>query len=130
MWNFAELRAYLVPLAEKVLDDVDKIVFAREFGVRDWLAPAHIRLCQRKEALTSEEAKKLGVESLLLMYRIKEQKLSALGTSMQCSSHSTAKQVRYCDRCDRNYDFPKATTTDEVEKSVRAWVERGCLYES
>ncbi|KAF8598504.1 hypothetical protein BDV93DRAFT_416558, partial [Ceratobasidium sp. AG-I] len=72
-WNFADLRAYLIPLAEKVLSDVDKIIFAREFDVKDWLVPAHTKLCQRAEALTSEEALKLGVESLLLIFRIREE---------------------------------------------------------
>ncbi|KAF8598499.1 hypothetical protein BDV93DRAFT_413627, partial [Ceratobasidium sp. AG-I] len=71
-WNFADLRTYLIPLAEKVLSDVDKIVFAREFDVKDWLAPAHTRLCQRKEPPNSEEASKLGVGSLLLILRIRE----------------------------------------------------------
>ncbi|KAF8598501.1 hypothetical protein BDV93DRAFT_561212 [Ceratobasidium sp. AG-I] len=29
-WNFSELSSYLLPLAEKVLNDVDKIAFVRE----------------------------------------------------------------------------------------------------
>ncbi|QRW20917.1 The BTB (BR-C, ttk and bab)/POZ (Pox virus and Zinc finger) domain [Rhizoctonia solani] len=41
MWNFSALRAYLLPLAEKNLGDVDKIAFAGEFGIKNWLAPAH-----------------------------------------------------------------------------------------
>ncbi|KAF8600059.1 hypothetical protein BDV93DRAFT_398060, partial [Ceratobasidium sp. AG-I] len=72
-WNFSELRAYLIPLAEKVLNDVDKIAFAREIDVKDWLAPVLTRLCQRKEPLNSEEAFKLGVDSLLLVSRIREE---------------------------------------------------------
>lgn len=52
---------YLTLLAEKGLSDVGKIIFAREFDVKDWLAPAHTKLCQRTEAFTSEEAAKLGV---------------------------------------------------------------------
>ncbi|KAF8600049.1 hypothetical protein BDV93DRAFT_410939, partial [Ceratobasidium sp. AG-I] len=71
-WEFSELRAYLLPLAEKVLNDVDKIAFSREFDVKDWLSPALTKLCQRKEPLTSEEASKLGVENLLLVSRIRE----------------------------------------------------------
>ncbi|KAG8695798.1 hypothetical protein FRC11_001208, partial [Ceratobasidium sp. 423] len=34
MLNFSELRAHLLPLAEKSLDDIDKIVFAREFDIQ------------------------------------------------------------------------------------------------
>ncbi|KAJ1305368.1 hypothetical protein OPQ81_000383 [Rhizoctonia solani] len=60
MWNFFDLRSFLLPLAEKHLNDIDKILFAREFDIKDWLAPAHIRLCQRQEKLTTEDARKLG----------------------------------------------------------------------
>ncbi|KAF8598505.1 hypothetical protein BDV93DRAFT_526688 [Ceratobasidium sp. AG-I] len=129
MWNFAELRAYLVPLAEKVLDDIDKIIFAREFEVRDWLAPAHIRLCQRQEPLTSDEASKLGVDSLLLIHRIKVGNLNALVTSVQCPSHPTSEQQRYCTSCRTNYGVPAWTTTNgAVEQSVKAWVDNGCRF--
>ncbi|CAE6432867.1 unnamed protein product [Rhizoctonia solani] len=57
--NFSELRDYLLPLAEKDLSDVEKIEFAREFDIKDWLAPAHMRLCLREKPLTTVEAKKL-----------------------------------------------------------------------
>ncbi|KEP48471.1 BTB/POZ domain protein [Rhizoctonia solani 123E] len=73
MWNFEELRAYLLPFAEGCLSDADKIEFARQFGIDEWLAPAHIRLCQRDEHLTTEEARKLGVDSVLLISRMREQ---------------------------------------------------------
>ncbi|CAE6424807.1 unnamed protein product [Rhizoctonia solani] len=35
MFDFSDLRAYLLPLAEKNLDDVDKIIFAREFDIKE-----------------------------------------------------------------------------------------------
>ncbi|CAE6492420.1 unnamed protein product [Rhizoctonia solani] len=70
MWNFADLRTFLLPLAEKHLSDIDNILFAREFDIKDWLAPAHIRLCERQEKLTTEEARKLGVDSILLVARV------------------------------------------------------------
>ncbi|KAG8723991.1 hypothetical protein FRC11_002237 [Ceratobasidium sp. 423] len=71
--RFSELRAYLLPLAEKNLDDVDKIVFAREFEIKEWLAPAHIHLCKRDAVLSPEEARKLEVDSVLLIWRMREQ---------------------------------------------------------
>ncbi|KAG8736993.1 hypothetical protein FRC11_002285, partial [Ceratobasidium sp. 423] len=71
--SFSDLRTYLLPLAEKNLDDVDKIVFAREFDIKEWLAPAHIRLCKRDAVLNTEEANKLGINSVLLIWRMREQ---------------------------------------------------------
>ncbi|KAH7338067.1 hypothetical protein B0J17DRAFT_562105, partial [Rhizoctonia solani] len=73
MFNFSDLRAFLLPLAEKNLGDVDKIVFAREFDIKEWLAPAFIRLCQREERLTIEEARKLEVDSVLMVSHMREQ---------------------------------------------------------
>ncbi|CAE7125079.1 unnamed protein product [Rhizoctonia solani] len=73
MFNFSELRAFLLPLAEKSLGDVDKIVFAREFNIKEWLAPAFVRLCQREERLTVEEARKLEVDSVLMISHMREQ---------------------------------------------------------
>ncbi|KAG8750558.1 hypothetical protein FRC11_010302 [Ceratobasidium sp. 423] len=70
--GFSELRAYLLLLAEKNLDDVDKIVFAREFGIKDWLTPAYLRLYQREEHLSLEEAHKLGISSVLMISRVRE----------------------------------------------------------
>ncbi|CAE6436045.1 unnamed protein product, partial [Rhizoctonia solani] len=72
MWNFAELRAYLLPFAERGLSEADKIVFARQFDIKEWLAPAHTRLCQREDHLTTEEARKLGVDSVLFISRMRE----------------------------------------------------------
>ncbi|CAE6408909.1 unnamed protein product [Rhizoctonia solani] len=71
--GFSELHTYLLPLAEKNLDDVDKVVFAREFGIKEWVVPALIRLCKREAVLGTEEARKLGVDSVLLIWRVREQ---------------------------------------------------------
>ncbi|KAF8600047.1 hypothetical protein BDV93DRAFT_525605, partial [Ceratobasidium sp. AG-I] len=131
MWNFSDLRSYLLPLAEKVLSDVDKIVFSREFDVKDWLAPAHTRLCRRKEALSSEEASKLGVESLLVIYRVREENLNVPKALIQCSSHATTTQQRYCSSCGGYAAFPVTTTAtmdDGVEQCVKTWIENGCFF--
>ncbi|KAG9082703.1 hypothetical protein FRC06_004893, partial [Ceratobasidium sp. 370] len=73
MWNFSELCAYLMPLAERVLSDVDKVAFAREFNFNDWLVPAHVRLCLRPGKITTEESGKLGLESTLFISRFREE---------------------------------------------------------
>ncbi|CAE6471254.1 unnamed protein product [Rhizoctonia solani] len=91
MFNFSELRAYLLPLAEENLDDVDKIVFAREFDIKEWLAPAHIHLCQRDDHLSAEEARKLEVDSVLMISRMRERHRTR-------SSAAIANNV-YCHKC-------------------------------
>ncbi|QRW14298.1 The BTB (BR-C, ttk and bab)/POZ (Pox virus and Zinc finger) domain [Ceratobasidium sp. AG-Ba] len=92
-WNFEDLRSFLLPLAEKELSDIDKIIFAREFDIKDWLAPAHVRLCQREEPLSSEEANKLGAQSLLLILRTREE------FHRQPATSGTGTSGRYCIVC-------------------------------
>ncbi|KAG9085623.1 hypothetical protein FRC06_003529 [Ceratobasidium sp. 370] len=71
-WDFGDLKSYLLPLAEKELDAVDRIAFAREFGITEWLAPAHTELCQRTQPITTEEAVKIGARSLLAILQLRE----------------------------------------------------------
>lgn len=146
MWNFKDLRSYLLPLAEKVLEDVDKIVFAREFDLKSWLAPAHLRLCQRPEVLTTDEATKLGVHSLLMISRMREQyrvlKTNSGGQIQHyyCGncvvSHSgSGGRTARCTTCDtqttNTYFYnqsPNASNT--LETQVNQWVESGCVLAS
>ncbi|CAE6432748.1 unnamed protein product, partial [Rhizoctonia solani] len=72
MFNFSELRSSLLPLAEQNLGDVDKIVFSREFDMKEWLVPAYTRLCQREELLSVEEATKLEVRDVLMISHMRE----------------------------------------------------------
>ncbi|EUC67652.1 BTB/POZ domain protein [Rhizoctonia solani AG-3 Rhs1AP] len=144
MFNFSELRAYLLPLAEENLDDVDKIVFAREFDIKEWLAPAHIHLCQRDDHLSAEEARKLEVDSVLMISRMRERhrtrSSAAIANNVYC--HKCCGWQYYghsgytCQHCNTNpvghylrYSGPgtmevKTTTNDSaLEIEVRKWVE-------
>ncbi|CAE6436080.1 unnamed protein product [Rhizoctonia solani] len=93
--NFSELRAYLLPLAEKNLDDVDKLVFAREFRIKDWLAPALIRLCEGEAVLSTEEARKLDIDSVLLLWRIQEHHWPRISGRTYASTGNSV----YCQSC-------------------------------
>ncbi|CAE6426362.1 unnamed protein product [Rhizoctonia solani] len=150
--NFSELRTFLLPHAENNLDDVDKVVFAREFDIKDWLAPAHIRLCQRSSPLSTEEARKLGVDSVLLVWRMREQhrnKPSGTASTFilgqnycySCAGLTYTGACNTCKECNNNYGYgylqcngagrivkTGSTTTDDsaIEAGVRKWVEDGC----
>ncbi|KAL5633910.1 hypothetical protein ACGC1H_005935 [Rhizoctonia solani] len=144
MFDFSELRAHLLPLAEEKLSDVDKIVFAREFDIKEWLAPAHIRLCQREDHLSAEEARKLEVDSVLMISRMREQhrNRSSAATSNSIYCHNCCGWQYYghsgytCQHCHTNvvgyylrYNGPgtmaaRTTTNDSaLETEVKKWVE-------
>lgn len=114
-----------MPLAEKVLSDVNKVAFAREFEVKDWLAPALTRLCQRNEPLTSEESWKLGVDSLLLVSRIREEKLTP-AKPLLCPS-GCGMQLS-CTICGDPQSLVSSLPDGEIEPKVKAWIENGCVF--
>ncbi|KAH7338037.1 hypothetical protein B0J17DRAFT_628605 [Rhizoctonia solani] len=74
MWNFTELRACLLPYLEKTLNDVDKIVYAREFDIKEWVISVYTKLCFRTEPLNNEEAEKVGLKGVLLVFHLREDK--------------------------------------------------------
>ncbi|KAG9096510.1 hypothetical protein FRC06_008588 [Ceratobasidium sp. 370] len=138
-WNFEDLRNYLLPLAEKELSDIDKIVFAREFGIKAWLAPAHTNLCQRKEPLTTDEAVKLGVHSLLLISRLREEvprpaHASATYLCGPCAGYTIygSSSGQYCNICSsygRVVSPQQRTSNDEsIGAKVKKWVDDGCVF--
>jgi hypothetical protein len=114
-----------MPLAEKVLNDVDKIAFAREFHVDKWVVPAYTRLCQRKETLTNEEATKIGLDGVLLIYRIREDKYTACRSS--CCKSPT---MLYCNHCGSRKSIDSVFISDEdVEKKIARWLKKSSSEE-
>ncbi|KAG8703135.1 hypothetical protein FRC08_003057 [Ceratobasidium sp. 394] len=142
-WNFEDLRAYILPLAEKELGDIDKIVFAREFGIKEWLAPAHLKLCQRERPLTTEEAVKLGVHSLLLISRLRDGMQALAPGTYTChlcaGYHIYINNSNYrCRKCTGynyvltpNLAFVNASNGANgvsIEATIEKWVADGCIF--
>ncbi|CAE7162891.1 unnamed protein product [Rhizoctonia solani] len=142
IWGFSDLYNCLLSLAETVLGDVDKIVFAREFGLPAWLGPAHKNLCERPEPITTEEARKLGIDSLLLISRLREQfrppkpardldtsycescagVYHSIGT-ITCASCRTRMGSGY-----HHKNFPhSASTRMAISEAVNQWIVDGCV---
>ncbi|QRV93151.1 The BTB (BR-C, ttk and bab)/POZ (Pox virus and Zinc finger) domain [Ceratobasidium sp. AG-Ba] len=99
--GYEELEPCILPLIEAQLDDVDKIIFAREFDKEEWLINSHMRLSKRKEPLTPQEARKLGLESVHMICHLREEILYVAPTHLclshmgrTCSNGSTA-----CSKC-------------------------------
>lgn len=135
MWNFADLRAYLLPLAQDALNDVDKIVFPREFGIEEWLTPAHLNLCQRPEAITMEEATKIGIFSLLMVSRLREQYRSTNGQSQSyCNNCGIASNPNpewhvatpsYSRSITKKHLSQNNTASTTMENKLKTWIKEG-----
>ncbi|KAG8767257.1 hypothetical protein FRC12_006371 [Ceratobasidium sp. 428] len=126
MWNFGSVCAHLKSLAERALDHADKIVFAREFGFTEWLAPAHTKLCLRQEKLTPEEASKLGLESLFFISQYREKHQIGSGyKSAHCPSCGYTR-CRSCKSTQLEPVIPAPPWEEKTQQEVQAWVDKGC----
>ncbi|CAE6472896.1 unnamed protein product [Rhizoctonia solani] len=122
MWNFSDLRAYLVPLAEQVLGDAAKITFAREFQIEQWIVPAYVRLCHRAEPLDSDEAKTIGLEGVLLISRIREGKYTKNPRPPCCQYPAQL----YCGNCGTYSTLDQIPIlAEESEAEINSWVQNG-----
>ncbi|KAH7338040.1 hypothetical protein B0J17DRAFT_409458 [Rhizoctonia solani] len=126
MCNFKELGGYLLPYLKSGLDDVDKIVYAREFGIREWIIPAYINLYRRTEPLSSAEAEKIGFKGAMLVFRLREENHPV--ANQQCCGQT---MVSYCDSCG-SYATRGTTgrnNTDKViEEKIKAWEKGGRIF--
>ncbi|CUA72030.1 hypothetical protein RSOLAG22IIIB_04891 [Rhizoctonia solani] len=97
MWNFSDLRAYLLAQAEETLSDAEKIHFAKKFGIQNWLVPAYLNLCRRPTPPTTDEATKLGLEDVLMIFRLREQYRA--WDPIWGSNSGSDDSEKFCDRC-------------------------------
>ncbi|KAJ1305386.1 hypothetical protein OPQ81_000401 [Rhizoctonia solani] len=126
MWNFTELQACLLPYLEENLNDVDKIVCAREFDIREWTIPAYIRICRRPEPLKSEEAEKIGLRGMLLILRLRDIKDPA--TCNSCKSNGRHVQATSY-RCSYGHNWGVGGMIDKtMEETIKAWEENGQVF--
>jgi hypothetical protein len=136
MWDFVDLRKHLFQQAEKVLSDVDKVAFVREFEIKAWLIPAHKRRCQRAEPLSTDEARKLGMDSLLLVSRMREVLLNRRVTHAslsQSGANTNRSSPGYSNGSARAAAFLSATSQMPEESAILyekigAWVKNGCVF--
>ncbi|KAG8683650.1 hypothetical protein FRC11_013258, partial [Ceratobasidium sp. 423] len=128
MWNFKELRQYLLPYLEKCLDDIDKIVYAREFDIKEWITPAYTRLYRRTEPLSTEEATKIGFESAMLIFRLREEKRTV--PDQACCGRGLSMKLS-CNHCGHSWraNINVSNETDQIiEDKIKAWEANGRVF--
>ncbi|CAE7101926.1 unnamed protein product [Rhizoctonia solani] len=139
VWQFSELREFLLSLADRTLGDVDRIAFAKEFRLKDWLLAPHVKLCQRDQQLTLDEAKKIGIDSLLAINNLREEfpprRLSSDRTRSNCSgvmqghrdpyrSYSYSSTYAHCTSCYTKHPWPAADAVKStIETRIKGWIE-------
>ncbi|CAE6432895.1 unnamed protein product [Rhizoctonia solani] len=132
MWSFTELRVTLLPILERSLDDIDKIVYAREFGIEGWITPAYVKLYRREEPLSTEEAEKIGFKSAMLIFRLREERYSAAyqqccGQTPKVESMTVNLQTR-CDSCGNRRSMNNNATDKAIEERISTWEKGGQVF--
>ena len=54
------------------VDNADRILMSKKFGVEEWLIPACVALVERGDPLTHSEAQKLGLDMVVLISEARE----------------------------------------------------------
>ncbi|KAI6046772.1 hypothetical protein EDC04DRAFT_1248639 [Pisolithus marmoratus] len=73
MWCFEKLRqASIDALAKSGIGPVDKVALSHRYHIKDWLLPALNELARRPEPITTEEAKRMGIDIALKLASIRE----------------------------------------------------------
>jgi hypothetical protein len=73
-WGITRFHAYAIKQLDVLsLPAVDKLLLGRGYNVPSWIQPAFRRLCEQGAELSDEEGRKLGLEDVLLINRLRGQ---------------------------------------------------------
>ncbi|KDQ59052.1 hypothetical protein JAAARDRAFT_108596, partial [Jaapia argillacea MUCL 33604] len=64
-WGYESIRSLAIREIFPLCSPIDKIVLGREYDISDWLRDAYIAVCERREPITLEEARRLGLEEVV-----------------------------------------------------------------
>lgn len=74
MWEFLDIRQFAIEkLSNLNMTTVDKIIFAKEYKVSRWLKEAYQALAQRKKTISIDEARRLGLETTVRMFHVRDE---------------------------------------------------------
>lgn len=90
MWEFEDVRGRLIKDMSQLIRKggiapLDGIEVSIQCRVNDWLYPAYQELCERTEAVTTEEATRLGMDRLAAIYRVRDRRHSSTTFSGHCN---------------------------------------------
>jgi hypothetical protein len=71
-WDFASIRELAIEELSLIPSPVDQLILAHAYDVQRWLMPAYSALCERKEPLSKEEGRRIGVDDVVLIHQVRE----------------------------------------------------------
>lgn len=73
-WKFESIRFLAISKLAPIASPIDKIILGRKYNVEFWLHHAYIAVCMRPEPLTREEGRRLGVDDVIDICAIRQQR--------------------------------------------------------
>ncbi|KAI6040629.1 hypothetical protein EDC04DRAFT_1460135 [Pisolithus marmoratus] len=78
MWEFTSLRTAAISWLDTSdaspcrSSHVERVMFAMQYGIKEWLLPSLLALAQRPEPISVEEGRQLGIETALKLASVRE----------------------------------------------------------
>lgn len=74
LWGFERVREFIVKRVKETGTLAEQIVTARRLDMQDWCWDVCAEICQRREPLTMEEARRLGLEDTVRISQVREKR--------------------------------------------------------
>ncbi|KZP33833.1 hypothetical protein FIBSPDRAFT_720301, partial [Athelia psychrophila] len=71
-WGFHSIRTLAIKHLAPIVIDIDKIVLGRRYGMSEWLEEAYRAVCMRKESLTRDEGRRIGIDDAVEINAIRQ----------------------------------------------------------
>ncbi|KAG8912965.1 hypothetical protein FRC01_004812 [Tulasnella sp. 417] len=110
MWEFEDVRARLIKEMSDIINQggiapLDRIEASIQCRISDWLHPAYKELCEREEGVTAKEAKRLSMDRLVAIYRVRDRLNAKTAAQQACTAaqnaFSAARSTGSCQSCGR-----------------------------
>ncbi|THH21541.1 hypothetical protein EW146_g57 [Bondarzewia mesenterica] len=85
-WGFDSIRELAITSLTPIASPIDKVVFGHRYQVENWLMPGYTNLCARKESLTMDESRRLGLANVVMIANARQeiQRMSFMATANVC----------------------------------------------
>ena len=67
-WSFASIRDLSIAQLALLASPADKVSLGRRYAITSWLTDAYLALCLRADPLSTEEARRLGVDEVMKIW--------------------------------------------------------------
>lgn len=77
-WKMLDIRDLAIQqLAFTTMSPIDKVCLARECGIFEWLSPAYVTLAQQTDEISTDDATRLGMDTVFKLCRAHDRVLKA-----------------------------------------------------